>query len=237
MDLQPNIVHLEHHQGWTKGAPVQIFLPLYQGSVRDLIPTSHPCEAPTAAKVPWLQRFVSHVLSGLSYLHDNGVLHCDIRPDNIMYDTGPDGLSFYISNFSSASSVETVGRGAGTTIYMAPETSRSGTTCLSSDLHSFGMSILEIIGMWCPNEARFTERQWQDKLKGYGVQGYAEYKDSWPGTGEVDVEEMQSLHSRIQSLIDYRVVPSCLADILSQDPNMRPCAREARHRILGGYNF
>ncbi|KAG9394810.1 Protein kinase domain [Carpediemonas membranifera] len=48
---------------------------------------------------PSLQfRFVSHLLQSVCFMHDHGVVHCDIKPDNFLFSTDQKG---YLIDFGS----------------------------------------------------------------------------------------------------------------------------------------
>ena len=176
---QPNIAHLEHFQDFRIGGRFQIFFRLCQGSVQSLI-TSHTCVVWPSAAPSWTTRFIEHVLGGLKFLHDKGILHRDIKAANILFDQDSvsSDLTFYITDFGLSTSLKggttDLHDTAGTAFYMAPE-AWAGRPQAVSDIWSFAVMLGCVIGYWCHGEYRFSRTIWEDKLRRLGYQGqYAE---------------------------------------------------------------
>jgi serine/threonine protein kinase len=78
--------------------------------------TCNPLPLPTAT------RYLRQIVSGLSYLHNHGVIHRDLKPDNIMLDTK--GV-VYLTDFGVSDIVASASAGIsgteGTPIFLAPE--------------------------------------------------------------------------------------------------------------------
>lgn len=68
-------------------------------------------------------RIICEVLSGLDYAHEQGILHCDIKPSNIIIDESGRAriLDFGIARDLGASSGDSDVLSAGTPDYMSPE--------------------------------------------------------------------------------------------------------------------
>ncbi|ELP90695.1 serine-threonine protein kinase, putative [Entamoeba invadens IP1] len=96
-------------------------------------------------------RFCQDVAKGMEYLHENDILHRDLKTDNILvYSKNPhDPTTTKISDFgTSRSFIESSSKIAlqniGTPVYMAPEISRKDQMTLKSDVFSFAICMLEI---------------------------------------------------------------------------------------------
>ena len=96
-------------------------------------------------------RIVDQVGRALTAAHDRGVLHCDLKPENIMLQTSQPGeeivklIDFGIAKIrdSKVSSVEPT-KIAGTMEYMAPE-QLSGSPTTASDVFSLGIIAYEML--------------------------------------------------------------------------------------------
>ncbi|KAL3636758.1 hypothetical protein CASFOL_019057 [Castilleja foliolosa] len=82
------------------------------------------------------------ILMGLSYLHQKGLAHCDIKGQNILIGDG--GLK--IADFGCAKWVESgePAAFAGTPAYMAPEVARGEEQSFPADVWAFGCTVIEM---------------------------------------------------------------------------------------------
>eukprot|EP00796_Vickermania_ingenoplastis_P008434 gene8434-5912_t len=95
-------------------------------------------------------RFVRDILCGLQYLHSKGIVHCDIKPHNVLL--AMDGQC-KLSDFGSAmvraagadGEIEDVLELRGTPGYMAPEVANGALPTPKSDIFSLGVTILELL--------------------------------------------------------------------------------------------
>lgn len=88
---------------------------------------------------------VRGVLCGLQYIHTRGVIHCDIKPENIYVSEAGDGV---IADFGSAMLVGSppVYYELQTVIYRAPETAPGAVPAPAIDMWSLGVILAEIGG-------------------------------------------------------------------------------------------
>jgi serine/threonine protein kinase len=191
--------------------------------------------------VPWLPIFIDQVLSGLAYIHQKDMVHRDLKPENILFNrlAGPGSkvCSFYISDFGLVTHEDSLKRSskdlAGTRYYRAPETALRGECSRASDIYAFAVMLLEILGIYCPEEGDMSLDEWRRKLWAYGVREYKKYRDILPA--KAIENRTQNAHSRIQSLVDYGLVISPMPRLLQQDPRRRATVLEARQGLLATY--
>jgi serine/threonine-protein kinase len=91
--------------------------------------------------------FTSQLLSAVSYAHNQGVIHCDIKPENVMmFDN--DHLRLGDFGIAKAAQKTISGSGTGTLGYMAPEQAM-GKPSKRSDVFSLGLIAYRMFsGKW-----------------------------------------------------------------------------------------
>ncbi len=93
------------------------------------------------------------VAAGLEYLHSQGIVHQDIKPDNILVD---DDCNFLVTDFGISTKAEGQGRGSsgrsgGTPEYMGPERSQKGALAEpEGDIWALGASVYELLTGYPP---------------------------------------------------------------------------------------
>ena len=89
--------------------------------------------------------FFKALCAALGYAHSNGVVHCDIKPGNVMIDRGG---NIYLTDFGiarhSESTTTTMGP-AGTIPYMAPEQIRGEQVSAATDVYALGVVLFEMV--------------------------------------------------------------------------------------------
>ncbi|KAI5951408.1 CDC15 [Candida jiufengensis] len=90
--------------------------------------------------------YVREILKGLTYLHEQGVVHRDVKAANVLI---TDDNQVKLADFGVASKVNTQHHTAvGTPNWMAPETILGGEpSCTASDIWSLGATTIELLTM------------------------------------------------------------------------------------------
>ncbi|MCO5569210.1 hypothetical protein L7F22_061703 [Adiantum nelumboides] len=92
-----------------------------------------------------IRRFTHSILQGLAYLHANGVVHCDIKSQNILI--GSSGVK--IADFGMARKLGEAslmdGNLRGTPLWMAPEVALGEEPMPASDIWSLGCTVVEML--------------------------------------------------------------------------------------------
>lgn len=93
-------------------------------------------------------KLVAEVLQGLDHAHSRGIVHCDIKPENILLNVEPSGWIARISDFGIArldrESLSQDFGNTGSPAYMAPERFY-GQYSPTSDLYSVGILLFELL--------------------------------------------------------------------------------------------
>eukprot|EP00759_Apiculatamorpha_spiralis_P047358 PhF_6_TR43103/c0_g2_i1/m.65864/K04427/MAP3K7, TAK1; mitogen-activated protein kinase kinase kinase 7 len=116
--------------------PVGLLLQLVSGTIQDQKPRPD---------TPVLLRWLGQVAVALQFAHSLGVVHADVKPDNILIT--PDGEAV-LSDFGSAhrvsATVNTQSGTRGTALYRAPEHDEK-TLTPQCDVFSFGMTMWTVL--------------------------------------------------------------------------------------------
>lgn len=89
--------------------------------------------------------YIKGLTAALGYAHANGVIHCDVKPGNVLIDRAG---SIYLTDFGiarHADSTTTTIANAGTVAYMAPEQIRSESVIPATDIYSLAVMLFEML--------------------------------------------------------------------------------------------
>ena len=107
--------------------------------------------------LPYTQaaNFVIQILRGLQHAHDKGIIHRDVKPQNIMVCT--DGTikvtDFGIARFARNDYKTLTNKAIGSVHYISPEQARGEATDQKADIYSVGVILYELLTGTLPFEA------------------------------------------------------------------------------------
>lgn len=135
----PHIVHI-HEVGRTKeGQPYHVM---------PVLPRGHLGKRNLTRDESRVREILEALLSALAYAHSRGVIHRDVKAENVLFDEADRPM---LTDFGIAlrrgygSRVTTAGVAVGSTAYMAPEQARGTEVDLRADLYSLGVLAWEML--------------------------------------------------------------------------------------------
>lgn len=144
--FHPNIVRI-YDYGFYEGAPY-IVNELQKGqTLKDALTFKKFFSLPEACQI------MIQVLEGLAYIHSKGIIHRDIKPQNIFYgsdgiakiaDFGISTIKYYNLNLDEPKKV------VGTAQYLAPEVLRGSKPNEQSDIYATGVTFFELLTGYIP---------------------------------------------------------------------------------------
>ena len=107
--------------------------------------------------LPWKDavHFILQVLKGLQHAHDRGIVHRDIKPQNIMVlqDGTIKVTDFGIARFARSEQKTITDKAIGSVHYISPEQARGEVTDEKSDVYSVGVILYEMLTGQLPFQA------------------------------------------------------------------------------------
>lgn len=110
----------------------------------------------------WTPKIIEEGARSLGYMHEQGWVHCDVKPDNFLLDTEGNVklIDFSIAQKKKSGLGKLFGGGSkvkgnvqGTRSYMSPEQIRGATLDDRADIYSYGCTIFELISGKLPYTA------------------------------------------------------------------------------------
>ncbi|CAK8535168.1 unnamed protein product [Lathyrus sativus] len=158
---------------------------------------------------------------GLAYLHqecDSKIVHCDIKPENVLLD---DHFTAKVSDFGLATLINREQSHVFTTLrgtrgYLAPEWIKNYAISEKSDVYSYGMVLLEIIGgrkNYDPNET--SEKSYFPRYA-FKMMEQGKVKDIIDS--EMKMDDDDECDDRVHCAIS--VALWCIQDDMSMRPSM-----------------
>lgn len=123
---------------------------LIGGSLQELIGTQQ------VLAVPHVYRIFQQIASALQYAHQRGIIHRDIKANNVMLD---DVGNAYLTDFGIAklafetTQFTTTGATLGTPMYMAPELWKGQESTIETDIYALGVLLYQMLTDTMPFQA------------------------------------------------------------------------------------
>jgi len=145
----PHVVQVYDHGRSEDGRPYIAMEHVPGGNLKDLITRRGSLDPAEAA------RLASQVAEALGAAHEHGIVHRDVKPQNVLIDEAGEAkvADFGIALAASTSTASGTNRVFGTASYMSPEQAMGERVGPESDLYSLGVVLYEMLTGTLPFEA------------------------------------------------------------------------------------
>ncbi|TWU74326.1 hypothetical protein ED733_005936 [Metarhizium rileyi] len=154
-----HIVPYNHVQGFKIGRDVELFMPVYEGNLRNLIEQlkdTSPTELPDMTC-----SMARQILDALQFAHTQNppIVHLDVKPLNIFFR----GEDFFLADFGISKIASESSTCSGSRWYMAPEIREGKQQTPKADIWGLGVTIMECLNQ-LPTAAQRTRffEIWED---------------------------------------------------------------------------
>src|SRR5919204_6021796 len=136
----PNITQL-YDYGDARGRPFMVLEYLPGGTLEDVLSDGKPLPDATT------ERITRDIAAGLAHAHQNGVVHRDLKPGNVLFDAEGRAkvADFGIAHVLGSDSLTDEGTVMGTAAYISPEQVAGGPATPATDVYAFGVLLYRLL--------------------------------------------------------------------------------------------
>ncbi len=89
----------------------------------------------------------AQIADGLAYIHEQGIIHRDVKPSNVLLDTAGDAYlsDFGVAQLIDATRMTSTGTLLGTAAYLSPEQVQGAVATPAVDVYALGLVLLEAL--------------------------------------------------------------------------------------------
>jgi serine/threonine-protein kinase len=144
----PNIVQVFDY-GEDEGRPYMVLEYLPGGTLAERLPEGK------ALNDDETRRVGTDVATGLAHAHENGVVHRDLKPGNVLFDSEGRAkvADFGIARIVGTDSLTDEGTVMGTAAYISPEQVAGGEPTPATDVYAFGVLLFRLLSGRFPFES------------------------------------------------------------------------------------
>ena len=149
----PNIVHM--YESITNGTDIYlVFQYCSEGDLSNYL-KNRPQNKTSEQEA---RIFTLQLIEGMDYLHENKIIHRDIKPQNILLHKIDDKIILKLADFGFAKELKDVTEMSksvcGTPLYMGPELFKGKSYSIKADIWSLGLVIFEMVMGYYPFDAK-----------------------------------------------------------------------------------
>ncbi|MGH2699020.1 MAG: serine/threonine-protein kinase [Actinomycetota bacterium] len=180
-----------------------------------------------------------HLCSAVAYLHKHGILHLDVKPDNVISEAGRAKLL----DLSISGREGSAAAGAGTYDYLAPEQARGEVVSAATDVWGIGITLYETLTGTVPFEPDEDDDDYEDDA-GHEEErddesdsmDYSDSSEYTDASNDFDPNVYPQATERAPSVATRRDgLPVALVEIidacLEPEPRNRPTVQELAERL------